>query len=195
VLAGHSAGGIYILNFAKLFPADVAGVVLLDSMHPQQYERVPSWPGFYEMFRRASAVVPSLARLGVMRVVNDAQFSNLPSPQREQERAFLSTPSHNRSVRDEFHMIRTAMDQADRLQTLGDTPLVVVTAERGQDPGWFAAQDDLMTLSSNSAHWFLPDADHDMVVGDETTARRSSDAVLAVVSAVRTGTPINAEEG
>jgi len=59
VLAGHSAGGIYVMSFAKLFPADVAGVVLLDSMHPEQYERISSWPGFYEMFRRASAVMPS----------------------------------------------------------------------------------------------------------------------------------------
>jgi Serine aminopeptidase, S33 len=47
VLAGHSAGGIYTLNFAHLFPRDVAGVVLLDSMHPDQYELMPSWPGFY----------------------------------------------------------------------------------------------------------------------------------------------------
>src|SRR4051812_22484398 len=39
VLAGHSAGGIYVQNFAALFPGDVAGVVLLDSMHPEQYTR------------------------------------------------------------------------------------------------------------------------------------------------------------
>ena len=35
VLAGHSAGGIYVLNFAHLYPEQVAGVVLLDSMHPR----------------------------------------------------------------------------------------------------------------------------------------------------------------
>jgi pimeloyl-ACP methyl ester carboxylesterase len=29
VLAGHSTGGIYALNFARLFPQQVAGVVLL----------------------------------------------------------------------------------------------------------------------------------------------------------------------
>jgi pimeloyl-ACP methyl ester carboxylesterase len=195
VLAGHSAGGLYVLTFANLFPRDVAGVVLLDSMHPQQYERVPAWPGFYEMFRRASAVMPTLSRLGVMRIVNDTQFGNLPSPQREQERAFLSTPRHNRSLRDEFHMIRTSMRQAGELQTLGEIPLVVVTAERGQDPGWFEVQDELMTLSSNSVHRFLPDATHDMVVGDEATAHKSSDAVLDVVTAIRTNAPINSQEG
>ena len=40
VLAGHSAGGIYVLNFANAYPQDVAGVVLLDSMHPEQYDRM-----------------------------------------------------------------------------------------------------------------------------------------------------------
>ena len=37
VLAGHSAGGLYVLNFAHLYPNQIAGVVLLDSMHPEQY--------------------------------------------------------------------------------------------------------------------------------------------------------------
>ena len=52
VLAGHSAGGIYVLNFAHQYPSQVAGVGLLDSMHPQQYSKIASWPAFYEMFRR-----------------------------------------------------------------------------------------------------------------------------------------------
>ena len=56
VLAGHSAGGLYVLNFAQLYPDQVAGVALLDSMSPQQYTAIDGWPGFYEMFRRASAV-------------------------------------------------------------------------------------------------------------------------------------------
>ena len=65
VLAGHSAGGIYVLNFAHLYPEQVAGVVLLDSMHPEQYTKIAGWPAFYEMFRRASAVLPSLSRFGI----------------------------------------------------------------------------------------------------------------------------------
>jgi len=73
-------------------------------------------------------------------------------------------------------MIRTAMRQAGDLETLGDTPLVVVTAKRAQEPGWLAAQDNLTTLSSNSDHRFLPNATHDMVVGDEDTARDASAA-------------------
>jgi pimeloyl-ACP methyl ester carboxylesterase len=192
VLAGHSAGGIYVLNFAKLFPQDVAGVALLDSMHPEQYDRMASWPGFYEMFRRLSAAGPSLSRLGVGRVVYSAAYSDLPAAQRDQERAFLSTPRHNRSARDEFHMIRAAMDQAAELQTLGDVPLVVLTALDGADRDWPAMQDDLMALSPDSVHRILPDASHAMVVEDEEAAHHASQAILEVVSSVRTNTPISA---
>ena len=64
VLAGHSAGGIYVLNFAHLYPNDVAGVVLLDSMHPEQYTKIASWPTFYEMFRRALGSAPVAVSLG-----------------------------------------------------------------------------------------------------------------------------------
>lgn len=194
VLAGHSAGGIYVLNFAKLFPADVAAVVLLDSMHPEQYDRMPSWPGFYAMFRRASAVMPSLARLGVVRAVNDTQFAALPDPQRDQERALLATPRHQRSVQDEFSRIRRAMDQAAELDTLGDTPLAVVTAERGAEAAWRPMQDDLATLSTNTLRRLLPEATHAMVVDDEATAAQSSQAILDVVSAIRRHAPLNATE-
>ena len=195
VLAGHSVGGIYVLNFAKLFPDDVAGVVLLDSMHPEQYTRMASWPAFYEMFRRGSAVMPSLARLGIGQLVYGSEFSDLPAPQRDQERAFLATPRHQRSVRDEFSEIRTAMNQAARLEALDDLPIIVVSAERGADRDWQPMQDDLASLSTNSANWTLPDATHAMVVEDETTADRSSEAILDVVSAIRTRTPITAREG
>lgn len=195
VLAGHSAGGIYVLNFAKLFPRDVAGVVLLDSMHPEQYTRMASWPGFYELFRRGSAVMPSLARLGIGRLAYGSQFKTLPAPQRDQERAFLATPRHGRSVRDEFSEIRTAMNQAAGLDTLGNLPLVVVTAERNADADWRPMQDDLASMSTNRVHQVLPNATHPMVVEDENTARRSSQAILDVVSSIRTGTSITAEEG
>lgn len=37
ILVGHSAGGLYQYAFAKLFPQDVAGVVLLDPTHPDHW--------------------------------------------------------------------------------------------------------------------------------------------------------------
>ena len=113
VLAGHSAGGIYVLNFAHLYPEQVAGVVLLDSMPPTSTRRSTSWPAFYEMFRRASAVLPSLSRFGVGRLMYGSGYSGLPAQARDEQRAFWATPRHGRSVRDEFSEIRTAMAEAN----------------------------------------------------------------------------------
>ena len=76
-LAGHSAGGLYVLNFARLYPDDVAGVALLDSMSPQQYTAIDGWPEFYEVFRRASAVMPALSRLGLGQAMYSSAYGDL----------------------------------------------------------------------------------------------------------------------
>ena len=195
VLAGHSAGGIYVLNFARLFPQQVAGVVLLDSMHPEQYERISTWPAFYEMYRRVSAVMPSLSRFGVSRLIAQGSYGELPASVRDEERAFLSTPRHNRSVRDEFSQLRTAMAQAGSLTTLGDRPLVVLTAEKDAADGWMAAQDDLADLSTNSDHRAVAEADHAMLTEDHDSAQESARAIRDVVTAARSGTPVGGHVG
>lgn len=39
VLVGHSSGGLYSLYYAKTYPQEVAGLVLVDSSHPEQLLR------------------------------------------------------------------------------------------------------------------------------------------------------------
>ena len=55
VLAGHSVGGTYALAYAMDYPKDVAGVALIDSATPYQFD-LPAYPRFYSMWRRASAL-------------------------------------------------------------------------------------------------------------------------------------------
>jgi pimeloyl-ACP methyl ester carboxylesterase len=190
VLAGHSAGGIYVLNFAHLYPQQVAGVVLLDSMHPEQYTKIDGWSTFYKVFRRASALLPSLSRLGLGHVLYQSAYGDLPPVARDEQRTFWSTPRHSRSVRDEFSKLRTAMAQARSLTDLGDRPLVVLTAEKEAEGGWMPAQDELAALSTNVAHRILPNATHANLVENEAIAAQSSDAIRDVVNAVRSGTPV-----
>jgi pimeloyl-ACP methyl ester carboxylesterase len=40
VLVGHSLGGLYMQYFARAFPDDVAGLVLVDSTHWEHFERI-----------------------------------------------------------------------------------------------------------------------------------------------------------
>jgi pimeloyl-ACP methyl ester carboxylesterase len=189
VLAGHSTGAVYVLNFAKLFPEQVAGIVLLDGQHPDQYARLGSFPTFYATFRRVSALLPSLSRLGIGQVLYGSQYGGLPPRARDEQRAFWSTARHSRSVRDEFAVLRTALDQAQSLKSVGNTPLMVVTATRGADKEWPAMQDDLAMLSSNSVHR-LVSATHAMLTEDERAAAQSSRAITNLVDAVRAGRPL-----
>ena len=189
VLAGHSFGGLYVRAFAARYPNQTAGVVLLDSTDPRQFT-LPAYPRFYEVFRRVSALFPSLARFGVARVAYRHSFDDLPSESAAEERLFWSTARMARSQRDEWASAPRAMEQAGALVTLGDRPLMVVTALTDAQEGWAALQDDLPKLSTNSSHWSLPTATHGSLTASKTEAALSSQAIREVVVAVRTSKPL-----
>lgn len=77
------------------------------------------------------------------------------------------------------------MAEAGSLTTLGDRPLVVLTAEKNAEGGWMGAQNELAALSTNSLHQLLPNAGHSMLTEDKDTAALSSRAINEVVEAVR----------
>jgi pimeloyl-ACP methyl ester carboxylesterase len=172
VLVGHSLGGAYVLDFAARFPAQVAGVVLVDSMSPDQFTRLPDYAGFYDVMHRASGLLPSVARLGIGRI---AGYSARDA----------------RGFRDEVAEIPTALKSAQRLESVGSKPLMVVTAGKGQQAGWAGAQDDLATLSTNSVHRVVPDATHDSLLDDRADAAVSSRAIRDVIQSVRVATPLS----
>jgi pimeloyl-ACP methyl ester carboxylesterase len=189
VLAGHSVGGAYALAYAMDYPKNVAGVALLDSSSPHQFD-LPTYPMFYWMWRRGSALLPTLARAGVARVTLGMGSSTLPPDARRQARAFSSSPRELRANRDEFAELRTVLRQVQALKSLRAKPLFVLTAELGQQSGWSAAQDELATLSTNSAHETAQGATHEALVEDQHYAARSSRAIAAVVRSVRNSTPL-----
>ncbi|HYO17932.1 MAG TPA: alpha/beta hydrolase, partial [Dermatophilaceae bacterium] len=67
VLAGHSFGGLYVLNFAARYPTEVAGMVLVDSTAPKAAAKPgatsPGDRGSYDVLGRASALISTSARL------------------------------------------------------------------------------------------------------------------------------------
>ena len=88
------------------------------------------------------------------------------------------------------------MTEAQSLTTLGDRPFVVLTAEKGAEGGWTAAQDKLAALSTNSVHRTLADADHAMLTEQQATAAQSAQAIRdALLDAIRTGTSITGQAG
>jgi pimeloyl-ACP methyl ester carboxylesterase len=194
VLVGHSSGAEYVRIFAGRYPEQVAGMVLLDGQPPEAFERLPIFPGFYDRFRRVFALLPSLARLGVGRLVFHAAFDNLPPRARDMERLNCSSARAARSLRDEFTELPTSLAQARSIQNIGDRPLVVVTAAEDALAGWLPLQDEMATLSTNSSHRVAPYT-HDALVTDQTAARTSIDAIRDVVHAVRSAVPLTNPSG
>ena len=181
VLVGHSIGGDYAMTYATRYPDQVAGMVLLDATDPY---RVGGGPP------SAMAVVPSLARLGVGRLLPTSFWSALPEPAAGEVRMFNSSPRGWRNVRDEVATMPSLLRQARDLTTLGATPLVVVTAAGHEDdPAWLAGQERMAALTTNSAHR-QSDAGHGALLGEQRGAASSVQAVEDVVQAVRADTPL-----
>jgi len=189
VLVGHSSGAQYVRIFADRYPEQVAGMVLLDGQPAEAFESLPSFPAFYNGFRRISALFPSLARLGVGRLIYQPDFSSLPAQAREMQRLNYSSARQYRSLRDEFAELPASLAQARSFQNLGSRPLVVVTAAQDALVGWMPLQDQMATFSTNSSHRIVPYT-HDALVTDETAAQTSSQAIRDVVRAARFAEPL-----
>jgi pimeloyl-ACP methyl ester carboxylesterase len=185
VLVGHSTGGAYALAHAARFPSAVAGMVLLDSASPDQFTVLPDYPAFYAIWRRVSALLPSLDRLGVGQLVGSSVGSTLPEPAGAQARAFATSARDARSERDEVSVYPAVFRQAGTLATLDGRPLVVVTATHGSQAGWSTAQDRLAALSSNSSHVFA-DATHQSLLADRVDSAVAIRAIQDVVGSART---------
>jgi pimeloyl-ACP methyl ester carboxylesterase len=188
VLVGHSSGAQYVRIFAGRYPEQVAGMVLLDGQPAEAFD-LPAFPLFYRAFHRIFAVLPTLARLGVGRVAVSADLA-LPAPVRGMHRAHHASARLYRSLRDEFEELPTALAQARSFQSLGNRPLVVVTAAQDSQAGWLPLQDRMATLSTNSSHRVVPYT-HDALVTDRTAAQASIHAVGDVVQAVRSNAALD----
>ena len=125
------------------------------------------------MMRRGLGVLPSLARLGVARVLPASVWSSLPEPAASQVQAFAASPRMMRNMRDEQSVYPDVFEQAQALTTLDAKPLVVVTATESMDKitGWSDLQDRLANLSTNSQHRIV-DATHAGLVDDAVSSSR-----------------------
>jgi pimeloyl-ACP methyl ester carboxylesterase len=189
VIAGHSVGGTYALAYAMDYPKDVAGVALIDSATPYQFD-LSFYPGFYKLWRRAQALLPTVARAGIVRVALGTGFSSTPPDARRALRMFGSSPRELRADRDEFAMLPAVFQQDKGLTSLHGKPLYVLTADLGQQSGWFESQAKMATLSTNSVQRKTQGATHAALLEDKTYAAVSGRAISAVVRSVRTSTAL-----
>jgi pimeloyl-ACP methyl ester carboxylesterase len=191
VLVGHSSGGAYAMTYAALHPTQVAGMVLLDSSSPQQFTAVPDFPRTYSLMRRLLPVLPSLARLGALQLTPPSASSALTPSAAAQVQRFATGPRGASGMRDEHSRLRDTFAQAQALTTFDPKPIAVVTSGQNANgtTGWAAAQDQLAALSTNSTHSTV-DTSHVGLLDDTLGSTNSIRAIGAVVTAVRTGSPL-----
>ena len=137
VLVGHSYGGILVRVFAAAYQREVVGLVLLDSSHPDQD-------------RRTLAALPP-PRRGEARELRDLR------------RAIHGSPNASNPEGVDW---KRSSDEARAAGTLGERPLIVVTAgqhdwtgptplpkiDRRLTRAWLAMQRDLAHQSTDSMH-------------------------------------------
>lgn len=154
VLVGHSAGGVYARVYAAQHPDEVGGLILVDSMHPDQFAHMP---GTFEQMQ-IPGFAPVLARVGVVRLLgfNKARFaaSGLPAETQGDLVAWLNSSDAFAEIQAEITAYPQALVQAGAAYLPGDLPLVVLSAGESERllPGWSALQDDLSLLTANSRH-------------------------------------------
>lgn len=151
LLLGHSFGGYNMMYFSKSFPKEVAGLVLIDSSHPQQANWFPAvYPDLPEGRRRTRFV--STARLP----------NNYPYDHRELAYHLMSAKKARNALRFESMNFEISGNQVGRLGGLPQIPLVVLTrgerawpmTKKGQilETVWTRLQNELARLSDGSTH-------------------------------------------
>jgi len=185
VLVGHSIGGDYALTYAARYPEQVAGMVLLDTTPPYEVTATnhSSTPG-------PVALLPSLARLGIGRLLPTSFWSALPEPAASQVEAFSTSPRGARNTAAESGTMPALLSQAQALSTLDSAPLVVLTAaEHVAVPEWATAHDRMAALSTNSSHRHA-DATHAGLLDQSHGAQLSARAIDDVVQATRSASAL-----
>ena len=187
VLAGHSFGGLYVRTYAAMYPHEVAGLVLVDSTGAHDTAVTARGAGSYSVLKHLSSLVATTSRLGVGRLIANTGFSDLPPRYRDDARTTAATGKEMGGFLDEFGVANRSEAEAGRLRSLGTKPLIVLTAELENSPGWMAAQNKTVTLSTNSLHRVDPGATHASFVDNPDHAAAVTRAIHDVVDSVRTG--------
>ena len=147
VLAGHSLGGVYVRHFARLYPNEVAALVLVDGSHEDQNNR---FPGSQE--RREARGKKLLSQ-------TEAAPEESTDPQKPPKRFFLALRSESLS----FPTLTA--EEIMAAPPLPPLPMPVLVANPEDRPPenqeiWLELQNDIASRSSRSKLILVDGAGH-----------------------------------
>ena len=211
VLVGHSFGGYVNRAFAQLYRDEVAGIVLVDSLHPAEWENpTPEQLRMIGVDLRYAWIAAWLARLGFVRFclarlargsprlgwaaasafgVGTAaavqriagEIRKLPAPILPIVRALWSQPKNFLSLGQHVAALPVSAAQAAAVSSLRDLPLVVLSGDHHTAP-YADWQRDLAQLSSCGRHLVASDSGHWIHLDHPELVAR---AIREVVAAAR----------
>ena len=162
IIAGHSFGGYNAQLFARNYPDETAGLVLIDSSHPEQIERLPGpKPG------SARRVRP-----GSNNYVVSWYFPhpNFPNENALMAQRIMQSWRHKMTWREEMTVFSVSARQVQASRPMPKVPLVVLTRGRSFRPGyssgdetekiWMQLQDELSQLGANPVHLIAEHSGH-----------------------------------
>lgn len=120
ILVGHSFGGLNMQLYSRLHGGEVAGLVLVDAVHPEQFAR----------FRQAGVELP---RVGSTRFAfgdRDKMVRAFPEDQKDLAFALISSESARSSMLNELRNLEASAEAVAKAPRLPDLPLVVITHGR-----------------------------------------------------------------
>ncbi|HSK18110.1 MAG TPA: alpha/beta hydrolase [Longimicrobiales bacterium] len=195
ILIGHSLGGSLIQAYAGLYPDDVVALGMVDPSHPDQLDRFgPDIRRQQERFQSMIRVASGLAHVGVVRALNPlGRFaSGLPEDDYRAARMFASSPRHLRNSHAEMSQWDSTMAAARRVSSLGDRPLLVLSAGQnmeGMPEGFldlnYEMHAELAALSGRGKHVRVEDADHYSILMDSAHAAATSALLLELIDEAR----------
>ena len=191
VVAGHSYGGLVVRAFTDLYPDEVAGMVLIDASHPDQWQHIPvSQDG--KLNGRGNLITSILARFGIVRLfqLERGIYTGLPEQQAAEMRAILAKPESWKTSGDVLLIWNErTTPQINQASSLGDLPLAVlsVTEQAVFADVLTSLQAELPNLSSNSIHITVEGATHESLVAKQEHALVVVEAIRQVLESAMTG--------
>ena len=186
VMVGHSLGGLGVRVFVHEYAAEVAGVVLIESMNPRQVFPPPaeaqSQPNPQS---RYYSVLTGLARFGLVRLLARPVLSMLSPSIMPNENAYYARFVRSESMqvaRDESLALSASGAEAAAVEDFGGLPLIVLTGRLNDNPGWLEWQNELLQLSSESEHLFAENSGHGIQIEQPDAA---VEAILKMVDLAR----------